>query len=72
MVGGFRSKQSHRDGFADASFDNPCSDRLPQPVRFFRPAKIPTKALLATATQSCILRMHLIRRLQKLPVYKTA
>jgi hypothetical protein len=39
---------------------------------FFRSAEIPTNASLATATQSCILPVHLTRRLKKLPVYETA
>jgi hypothetical protein len=34
---------------------------------FFRSAKLTPKASLATATQSCILDLHSIRRLNKLP-----
>jgi len=70
MVGGFRSKQSHHDGFADASFDNPCSHRFRN--GFSRPAEIAAQASLATATQSCILPVHLTRRLKKLPAHETA
>jgi hypothetical protein len=39
---------------------------------FFRLTEIAAQASLATATQSCILTAHLIRRLKKLPVYETA
>ena len=72
MDDGFRSKPVHHDRFARAAFDSPCCRQRCETGTGARDAssalrKLAAKASLATASQSCILRLHSIRRLKKLP-----